>query len=173
MKNKLFLFALVAVIGAFVAFSFDKPDAAFSADGVAVSDNGGYYAVGEYVAFDYRIDTLTNAESNTLTIGRRDNTVWNTVTTPTNFLSLYTMDIKVKTASLSGTHSVKVALDACDKTSGTSSGWVGIDSITTTAANSVQLRLTDVTATRYRLRVSGTGTMSSTYEVDIFCKKKN
>ncbi len=149
--------------------SFDGGKSIETAESTEAQSSG----VGGYMAFNYRLDTLTNAETNILTIGRRDNTVWNTVTNPTNFLSLYTLDVKVKTASLSGTHSVKVALDGCNVTSGTSSGWVGLDSITTTAANSVQLRTTDATATRYRLRVIGSGTMSSTYQVYVFAKKKN
>lgn len=167
MKNKIavWLFCLPLLALIFALSSFDN--SAESESDLNVSTVGGYSP------FNYRLDTLTNAESNILTIGKRDNTVWNTVTNPTNFLSLYTFDVKVKTANLSGTHSVKVALDACNVTSGSSNGWVGIDSITTTAVTTVQLRTTEATGTRYRLRISGTGTMSSTYQVWVFAKKKN
>lgn len=172
MKNKLHIFFGISAVFvlAMCLSSFGDGNNSEATDAVENMEASG---VGGYAQFNYRLDTLTNAETNILTIGRRDNSVWNTVTNPTNFLSLYTLDVKVKTASLSGTHSVKVALDACDVTSGTSSGWVGIDSITTTAVNSVQLRTTDATATRYRIRVIGSGTMSSTYQVWAFFKKKN
>jgi len=169
MKNKFLLLLLLPLLALVATLSsFDKAETA--TENAEMEAAAG---VGEYSQFNYRLDTLTNTESNTLTIGRRDNSVWNTVTNPTNFLSLYTFDVKVKTASLSGTHSVKVVLDGANVTNGTSTGWVGLDSLTTTAQNTIQLRTTDATATRYRLRISGTGTMSSTYQVWMFCKKKN
>jgi len=162
MKNKL-LFALFALIASVAVLSaFDKPE-----------DSAPPPPIGGYAPFNYRLDTLTNAETNILDIGNRDNSVWNTVTNPSYFLSLYTCDVKLKAASLSGTLSVKLALDGSNSTSGTPSGWVGLDSITTTAATTVQLRTTDATATRYRLRVISTGTQSSTYQIWTFWKKKN
>jgi hypothetical protein len=172
MKNKFLLLLLLPLSALFFTLSsFDKANHA--TESVELSETEAASGVGENSQFNYRLDTLTNTESNILTIGRRDNSVWNTVTNPTNFLSLYTFDVKVKTANLSGTHSVKVVLDGSNVSSGTSTGWVGLDSLTTTAQNTIQLRTTDATATRYRLRISGTGTMSSTYQVWMFCKKKN
>lgn len=170
MKNKiaLWLFCLPLIALGFALSSFDGGDAAAENSEIQASSG-----VGQYSAFNFRVDTLTNAEVNILTIGRRDNSTWNTVTNPTNFLSLYTFDVKVRTASLSGTHSVKVVLDGSNVTSGVSNGWVGLDSLTTTSSNTIQLKTTDATATRYRLRVSGTGTMSSTYLIWCFAKKKN
>ena len=163
MKNKFFLliFGLLAIAG--VLSSFDKP----------ADDTPPPPSVGGYAPFNYRLDTLANAETNILEVGPRDNTVWNTVTNPAYFLSLYTYDVKLKAASLSGTLSVKMVLDASNVTSGTPTGWVGVDSITTTAANTVQLRSTDATATRYRIRIVSTGTQSTTYQVWSFWKKKN
>lgn len=174
MKNKVGIFLALSALFV-VGLALSSFDGGKSIEATESTESTSFDAsgVGGYMQFNYRLDTLTNAETNILTIGRRDNTVWNTVTNPTNFLSLYTLDVKVKTASLSGTHSVKVALDGCNVTSGTSAGWVGLDSITTTAVNSVQLRTTDATATRYRVRVIGSGTMSSTYQVYVFAKKKN
>ena len=170
MKNKFLLGILAFTVAIFTVATlsaFDKPDE------TKLLSEAEYANVGTAAIFNYRLDTITNAESNTLTIGNRDNTVWNTVTTPANFISLYTYDVKVKVAALSGTTSIKVALDACNVTSGTSTGWVGIDSLTTTAVTTIQLRSTDATATRYRLRVIGSGTQSSTYQVWTAWKKKN
>ncbi len=171
MKNKLLtgVFALIAL--ALLTWSFDSPKAPITAETAASMDA---LAVGEYLNYNYRKDTLTNAEVNTLNVGRRDNSIWNTVTTPANMLSLYTYDVKVLPLSLSGTMSVKVVLDASNTTSGTISDWCAIDSLTgTTAARVLQLRGTDATANRYRLRVIGSGTQSSTYQIWTAWKKKN
>jgi hypothetical protein len=170
MKNKiaLWLFCLPLIALGLALSSFDGGTTTSESSEIQASSG-----VGQYSAFNFRLDTLTNTEANILTVGRRDNSIWNTVTNPTNFLSLYTFDVKVRTASISGTHSVKVVLDGSNVTSGVSNGWVGLDSLTTTTSNTIQLRTNDATATRYRLRVSGTGTMVSTYQIWCFAKKKN
>lgn len=159
MRNKVIFaaFSILALlsIGGFLT-AFDSP-------------NG----VGSYASFDYRLDTITNAEADTFLIGRRDNTTWNTVSNPTNFLSLYTYDISVVRASLSGTHNVKVYLDKSDTRSGTSTDWFTIDSTSTTSATNTMLRSTDATGARYRLRIKGTGTQSSTFQIWSIWKKKN
>lgn len=171
MKNKL-IFGFIALLAlAFASYSFDAPKAPISVESAASAEA---LAIGEYVTYNYRKDTITNAETNTLNIGRRDNSIWNTVTTPANLLSLYTYDIKVLPLSLSGTLSIKVVLDAANTTSGTISDWMAIDSLTgTTAAKVFNLRGTDATSNRYRLRVIGSGTQSSTYQIWTAWKKKN
>ena len=130
-------------------------------------------SVGDYKKFPYRKDTITNAETNTLNIGIRDNSVWNTVTNLETFFSLYTYDISIKPASLSGTQSMKFVLDKSDTNSGTSTDWMAIDSVTSTTAIVSHLRSTDATALRYRIRVVGAGTQSSTYQIWSIWKKKN
>lgn len=163
MKNKLLAFALLfcaAIVIAGALTSFDKAEEE-------------PMATGGYATFNFRKDTITNAAKDTLMIGKRDNTIWNTVTTPTNFLSLYTYDISLVRANLSGTTNLKVYLDKSDILSGTSTDWVLIDSAATTTATNVQIRGTDATAGRYRLRISGTGTQSSTYQIWSIWKKKN
>ena len=165
------LFAIIIALA-----SWEAPTSTYEGEneGVVKSADNQYFAVGDYNVFDYRIDTLTNAETNNLFIGRRDNSVWNTVSTPTNFLSLYTYDIKVLPVSLSGTQSVKVVLDASNMRSGTSTDWCAIDSSTATVSTKVfQLRSTEATANRYRLRVIGSGTQSSTYTIRAVFKKTN
>jgi hypothetical protein len=166
-----FIFGFTALLAlAAFTWSFDAP----AAPTVVEAADSQAFAVGEYLNYNYRKDTITNAEVNTLNVGRRDNSIWNTVTTPANLLSLYTYDVKVLPLSLSGTLSVKVVLDASNTTSGTISDWTAIDSLTgTTAARVLQLRSTDATANRYRLRVIGSGTQSSTYQIWTTWKKRN
>ncbi len=128
---------------------------------------------GDYAKFDYRKDTITNAAKDTLFVGNRTSTAWNTVASPTNFLSLYTYDIAIVRASLSGTHNVKVYLDKSCTASGTSTDWQLIDSTSATTATTATIRGTDATGARYRLRISGTGTQSSTYQIWSIWKRKN
>lgn len=170
MKHKI-LFIAIACFVSVSLFSAFKNDAEKTPETAAEYEAAG---IGGYTVFDYRKDTLTNAGTATINIGKRDNSVWNTVTTPTNFLSLYTYDIKVRPVSLSGTQSVKVVLDASNMRSGTSTDWTAIDSTTATVSTKVfQLRSTEATASRYRLRVIGSGTQSSTYQIWTLWKKKN
>lgn len=165
MKQKLFFVGVIALSAVFALFSFTD---------TTVNNSEYSSGVGEYLSYDYRKDTLTNAGTATINVGRRDNTVWNTVTTPATLLSLYAYDIKVLPRSLSGTMSVKVVLDASNTRSGTISDWTAIDSLTgTTAGRVLQLRSTDATAARYRLRVIGSGTQSSTYQIWSLWKRKN
>ena len=163
MKNKILFIILGGLLfaGITALFAFDNP---------AEDDPQG---TGGYVTFDYRKDTITNAAKDTLFIGNRASSATNTVTTPTNFLSLYTYDISVVRANLSGTTNLKVYLDKSDTRSGTSTDWFLIDSVSTTNATIGMIRGTDATGARYRLRISGTGTQSSTYQIWSIWKKKN
>jgi hypothetical protein len=185
MKSK-FLYMLLGAalfVGLASAFAFDKsPDTATKSgpgptgiEAVSIAEEAADMApaAGDYAIFEYRKDTITNAAKDTLFVGRRTNTAWNTVSTPTNFLSLFTYDISIVRASLSGTHNVKVYLDKSDITSGTSTDWQVIDSTSATTATNATIRGTDATGARYRLRISGTGSQSSTYQIWSIWKKKN
>ena len=190
MKSK-FLYMLLGAalfVGLASAFAFDSPEIAKPGPGptgieaVSIAEEAADMApaagdmapaAGDYAIFEYRKDTITNAAKDTLLIGRRTSTAWNTVSTPTNFLSLFTYAISIVRASLSGTHNQKVYLDKSTMTSGTSTDWQVIDSTSTTTATNVTIRGTDATGARYRLRVSGTGTQSSTYQIWSIWKKKN
>lgn len=159
----------VVVCMAALAMSF-KNDATATAE---APESLGPTAVKAYAIFNYRKDTIANAAKDTLFVGNRTNSAWNTVTTPTNFLSLYTYDISVVRANLSGTTNLKVYLDKSCAISGTSTDWQVIDSVATTTATTGMMRGTDATGARYRLRISGTGTQSSTYQIWSIWKKKN
>ena len=192
MKNKLFFmalgaFLLLGLVGLASAFNAGATttDATETAatktsttEAAATTTEAGAEtifdkSVGEYATFDYRKDTITNAAKDTLFVGNRASSAWNTVTTPANFLSLYTYDISIVRASLSGTHNQKVYLDKSDMRSGTSTDWQVIDSTSTTTATNATIRGTDATGARYRLRISGTGSQSSTYQIWSIWKKKN
>lgn len=188
MKSK-FLYMLLGAllfVGVASTLAFDDPtdpiaatsnatpaEAAEAGTAPAATETVSDWAPADYAVFEYRKDTITNAAKDTLFIGRRTNSAWNTVASPTNFLSLYTYDISIARASLSGTHNVKAYLDKSCMTSGTSTDWQAIDSTSTTTATLATMRGTDATGTRYRLRISGTGTQSSTYQIWTIWKRKN
>lgn len=181
MKNKSIygaifgLLALFAVV--FSAQAFKAPDNSGKSESV-MQETAALAAptatsVGGFSPFNYRKDTITNAEIDTFLIGKRDNSTWNTVSTATNFLSLYTYDISILRTSLSGTHNVKIYLDKSNASSGTPTDWFTIDSTSTTTATTAMLRSTDATGIRYRLRIKGTGTQSSAFTIWSMWKKKN
>ena len=165
MKNILFL--IFGLIGLFaVGSAFDSPNA----QGAAQSEDD-YAVVGGNVQYNFRLDTITNTEKDMIPLGKPN--VNNIVANPVNFMSLYTYDISIVRASLSGTHNVKVYLDKSNTSSGTSTDWFTIDSTSTTTATTAMLRSTDATGAKYRLRINGTGTQSSTYQIWTLWKKKN
>ena len=180
MKHKIFLaglclLALICVLSAFGPNDAPKAPAGAGPDYHLDS----MAAVGGNQHFNFRKDTITDAEADTIPIGPRSSTVWNLVSRPTNFLSLYTYDISVVRASLSGTHNVKLYLDKSSTynpspTSGSGiTDWFTIDSTSVTTATTAMMRSTDATGFRYRLRIKGTGTQSSTYTIWTAWKQKN
>lgn len=105
------------------------------------------------VTFDYRVDTITNAEKDTLLL-------------PATFLSRFSYLITVYRTSLSGTHNVKIYLDESNATAATDNNhWRTIDSTSTTTATLGVLDGDEVYGRRHRIRVSGTGTQSSAYTI--------
>lgn len=103
-------------------------------------------------------DTITNAEKDTLTVAG-------------TLLSPYYYNVQGFRTSLSGTHNVKIYLDASGKISGTDD-WVAVDS--TSATTATLYRMSGIAyALRYRIRVSGTGSQSSRYQVNYAFKPLN
>lgn len=101
-------------------------------------------------------DTITNAEKDTISIAA-------------TFLTNYLLNVSAVRTSISGTHNVKLYLDE----SGTSTGntdWRVIDSTSTTSATVGVIRQDRMYARRFRIRVSGTGTQSSRYKIDVTAK---
>lgn len=102
------------------------------------------------------VDTITNAEKDTIAIGA-------------TFLTNYQLNVSAVRTSISGTHNVKLYLDE----SGTSTGntdWRVIDSTSATTATVGVIRQSTMYARRFRIRVSGTGTQSSKYKIDVTAK---
>lgn len=159
-KNLIFL--IFGLIGLFaIGSAFDKPE---SEDDDAV--------VGSSNQYNFRLDTITNAELDTIPIGKPNAN--NIVSNPVNFMSLFTYDIAILRTSISGTHSVKVYLDrSLTTTTGTATDWFTIDSTSATTATRAIMRSTDATGAKYRLRVVGAGTQSSSYRIWTLWKKKN
>ena len=106
------------------------------------------------VSSSWAVDTITNTEVDTLTIG-------------TNFLTNYEGFVGVVITNLSGTSSLTIVVDEgwVDHT-GTLRWDLGQDTITTTsAAATVGVDIGRLAGTRYRIRVTGAGTQSTTYRL--------
>lgn len=166
MKHKI-LFLIFGLIGLFaVGSAFDSPNAPDAAQSEAA------FAVGDNNSYHFRLDTITNAEIDTIPLGKPNAN--NIVASPVNFMSLFTYDIAILRTSISGTHNVKVYLDrSLTSASGTALDWFTIDSTSATTATPAIMRSTDATGAKYRLRIKGTGTQSSSYRIWSLWKKKN
>lgn len=89
-----------------------------------------------------------------------------------NFLSNYQLSIATTRASVSGTHNVKMYLDESSFLTGTAN-WRVIDSTSTTTATLATIRQGTTYGVRHRIRMSGTGSQSSTYAISVIGKKLN
>ncbi len=133
-----------------------------------------YYAVGGYVRTNYKQDTITNAELDTFgLVSRTSTTAANALASYTPFISLYSLNLKIKRTNISGTTSVKMYLDESATTTPTATGWVTVDSTTTTGATVGIINRSELLGEIYRVRIVGAGTQSSIYKVDGILKKKN
>lgn len=146
MKNKYFapLLAVLALC-AVALFAFRAPEyreTAAENGTLGVSDN-----------FSSRTwnDTITNTESNTLTV-------------PFALVSRYQYDIRTILTNVSGTRSIKINLD--ESGSATGSDWLSIDSVTVTGSSIAPARFVGTAqyGRRHRIRLAGTtGTMVVKY----------
>jgi hypothetical protein len=133
-----------------------------------------FAGVGGYVRTNYRQDTITNAELDTIgLVARNSTTLANALASYTPFLSLYTLNLKINRVNATGTTSIKLYLDESATATPTAGGWVTIDSTTTTAAGVGIINRTDLLGEVYRLRVKGAGTQSTYYTITGLHKKKN
>jgi len=121
--------------------------------------NGEKFAGPSTYRYAFTADTITNAEKDTLSF-------------PVNLLSNFQLNVSTVRTSLSGTHNVKVYLDESNLTTGTTD-WRVIDSTSTTTATVATIRQATIYGVRYRLRVSGTGTQSSRYTLQLTAKPVN
>lgn len=169
MKNqKLALFGGLFIFCLCLAYSFsgppkppDLPPATLTAS-IAPASNGLLQVL------DYSTYTAPYRYSAT---GATLNAERDTVTIPEKFLSLYSGHFVVERTSLTGVHNIKVVLDESNATSGTTN-WYPVDSVATTTATIGRISRTELLGVRYRLRLIGAGTQTSTYGVTVTCKKK-
>jgi len=169
--NKFFkYFSQGGIIGlllvcAFMAFlAFDKPHTDFNTS-MVVSDGAGNTSLGYApstgaVVKSWTLDTITNAEKDTLTLGEV-------------LASPYQYSYQVRLANISGTRSIKFYLE---QTSGTgSTRWMKVDSLTTSGAviNDYLMKGADTWGNKHRILVHGSGTEVVSYKVDGWLKKTN
>ena len=148
MKNKinfnLYLMGFIAlflVIGLFSAFKGE-----------------GSGSTGQYYRPTIAVDTLTNAETITVSI-------------PQNLLSEYTYCYQLVRTNISGTTNILAVIDESSNTSG-SADWKAIDTISGTSGIG---RATgdEVYGVRHRVRLVGTGTQSTQFTLVPTFKRKN
>lgn len=133
-----------------------------------------YFAVGGYVRTNYKQDTITSGEKDTIgLVSRTSTTQANALASYTPFLSLYTLDLNIVKTNLSGTTTVAMYLDKSSTTVPTATGWIFVDSTTTATAGAAKIALTQLPGEIYRIRVSGRGTQSTIYKIDGLAKKLN
>ena len=133
-----------------------------------------YWAVGGHYRTNYRLDTITNAELDTFgLVSRTSTTAANALASYTPFISLYSLNLKIRRTNISGTTSVKMYLDESVTTTPTATGWVTVDSTTTTGATVGIINRSELLGEIYRVRIVGAGTQSSSYLVQGIAKKKN
>lgn len=133
-----------------------------------------YWAVGGYVRTNYRQDTITDGEKDTIgLVSRTSTTAANALASYTPFISLYTLDLNIVKTNASGTTTVAMYLDKSSTTVPTATGWIFVDSTTTATAGAAKIALTQLPGEIYRIRVSGRGTQSTRYKIDGIAKKLN
>jgi hypothetical protein len=133
-----------------------------------------FFAVGGYVRANYRKDTIANTAADTIgLVSRTSTTQANANASYTPLLSLYSLDLSVVRANLSGTTTLAVYLDKSSTTTPTAGGWILVDSTSTATAGAAQIKISELTGEVYRIRIKGRGTQSSTYKIDCLLKKKN
>ena len=124
---------------------------------------GGYdagdAATGKYYRKAFTKDTITNAANDTLAV-------------PVNLLSLYTYDYTLVKTNISGTTALKLYLQESNLTSG-NTDWLTIDSSVVSTTTTGRIKGTDVFGVRHRLIVDGSGTQSSSYNLQATLKRKN
>lgn len=150
----------MAVIGLFVAFSFDRAPVPVEIDenGVAYYDQGAGNSGAIYKPWTK--DTITNAGSDVLTL-------------PNVLSSPYQYAFQIRMTNISGTRNVKFYLEQTAATGSTR--WMKVDSAITSgsAINDYLMRGANTYGNKLRISVVGSGTQSTAYQVDGLLKKTN
>lgn len=186
MKNTIFKFAflglMICLLGlALQAFApaktVEKEAEVVKVENVT-NENGEaaklYYAVGGYVRTNYKQDTITDTEADTIgLVSRTSTTAANALASYTPFISLYTLDLNIVKTNRTGTTTVAMYLDKSSTKVPTAAGWQLVDSTSTAVVGAHQISLTQLRGEIYRIRVKGRGTQSTIYNIEGMAKKLN
>lgn len=109
---------------------------------------------------NFRLDTITNSEIDTLELSA-------------TYLSNYEGSVGAVITNISGTSSLTIVVDE-GFTHGNATRWkLGQDTITTTsAATTALVDFGRLAGTKYRIRVIGAGTQSTSYRISFIAKGK-
>lgn len=169
MKNK-YLFGLIFALASIVALSFAidaneviKNDV-YTENGANVQESGFSIVDNERLAIG---QTYTKNVTNGAIAGTEADTI-----ALANLISNYQLSVETQKANVSGTTNIAVYLDASNSTTGTDN-WIAIDTLPGTSTGLAKDTYDRAYYLRYRLRLKGTGTQSSTYKVWVMAKKTN
>ena len=159
MKNALWLLFILAIAG--IAATYN-PDAK-TIDVVTETESGyvvDYAPTGMTIAKTWSLDTITNAENDTLLL---------------NYIlaSPYQYSYQIKLANISGTRGIKFYLEQTNATGSTR--WMAVDSAVTSGStiNAYLMEGANTWGNKHRIIVDGSGTQVVSYHVDGWLKKTN
>lgn len=156
MKLKYLFITLLAFAGLGLAsWAGDNELTDAKAEYMAPAAPGGYYS------YSFTLDTITDAELDTLTM-------------PVNLLSDWVYNYRLIRTNISGTSKITAYLQASSSTSG-NTDWITIDSIGASNSGAVPARMVgDHTyGVRHRIILDGGGTHSTSYNLDVWLKRRN
>lgn len=141
-------FGFLALIGLFIGLvSFSVATTPTAREALGLDDRS-------QVSKAYPVDTITNSEIDTLTIA-------------TNFITNYEGGVGVTITNISGTSSLTIVVDEGYVDAAGTLRWApGKDTITTTAAAGIySIDIGRTVLNRYRFRIIGAGSQSTTYRL--------
>ena len=145
----------IAVLLAFMAASPMQVDLANTFDLFDYSERSPY-------RFSPAVDTITNTEADTILIGPG---------VGTNFLTNYEGALFATITNVSGTTNVAIVVDeGYVHTDGTTRWVLGKDTLSGTGAGTRVVEIGSMVGTKYRVRITGTGTQSTQYRLQFIAK---
>jgi len=159
MKQTLNVVSFAALaIAALLAFVAASPVGVDLANTVELFD----YSERSPYRFSPAADTITNTGADTLVIGGGFGT---------NFLTNYEGAVFATLTNVSGTTNVAIVVDeGFVHTDGTTRWVLGKDTLSGTGVGTRVVEIGTMVGTKYRLRLTGTGTQNTTYRVQFIAK---
>ena len=112
------------------------------------------------------LDTITNAEADTILVGPSASTYY---TFNSNFAYIYVL----ARTSLSGTANTTMVLQESNVTTGGAATWYTVSTASGTGATVTSVSASNLFGRRHRLILTGTGTQSTSYGITATLKKVN